>query len=1031
MHPRRIAKRISAKSRTRGISKRLHGTAGFARFRQPEIPKNWKFETQKLRETIHTSVSHCHYDDQFRRERLRNAVFEALSGQKTMKGAATAHNVPFTTLQTYFHRSRVLMAKIMNDNDVPPEQIQIPVSLTFSSFDMGNALAENQSLIKSKKSERLNSLMDVLVAKVMKSDVRINESLPPRDFASQQLGSSKRKPKKVHRLMPASTTKNKSLEDFESSDWFSDQSQNSSAESITAESNEVIAKYSKEEVIAMISSVFPDVTCLQEMCNSFLKSDPAFAEFNICRVKQILEPDGILRKNKTDFKKANENKGHAVRLSSESQNYECLDKIEKCINDVCRFSHYPSLQREALHKAVAMVIHGEYSVTAAASIMQLPTSTVHSYVRRARIALVAFLQKTEILDNEIIADECILRSNPVSKEVALDISDLMNVSTHDLNGQQNLRDALFEVLTKGVPVTEVSSDIAHSAFQSYITKARVPLGQWPYPTSSNIGEISTDLDAKLPNDNADEENANKMFTNTEPLPGNTSAGFTRETYISAIAHPNITKDLLKHERQFGARNLLTKAGESTNNSPQTESSLNSSIFGLNSSSDQFDNGSYIQSNISKNRPRRRKKIVNMNATSPGEREWLTRNGSVLYTESGSDYSDDEFDGLPRSIRGVIKLLSDTKSNRRVQGYTGTPENLTVKIDKAIFVLRQYRFRGDREKMRNAIFEVLYQSKTLSEASKMNNLAPTTLNTYVRLVKMLINTEKTKEECSIESAEKQELPMEPSSSAEDTKIYRELFVQNVDVMMLHTKPIINNAESFYKVLITYLIEQQYRRSEEAQRKMCANLEYVLLDGLSVTEALKVNKGPSEHVLQVYLSRCREVNKCIKTEFPNFKLSVAQAVNKGCANGKQDEVCIFIDLCRIAKYSVDILMPVRTLLCSDCVSVAHSDTSEVIKNSSMKHFSKQVQKESKESSTTGWTIGSLEHLNLIFSEDFYKALYDYLEKLNGVNFPIEDSLIVGLAKMIIDELPVNEQIFFADAVWGQWLTNYRKKHPEFDE
>ncbi|KAL3982527.1 helix-turn-helix Psq domain family protein [Acanthocheilonema viteae] len=946
MHPRRIAKRISAKSRTRGISKRLHGTAGFARFRQPEIPKNWKFETQKLRETIHTSVSHCHYDDQFRRERLRNAVFEALSGQKTMKGAATAHNVPFTTLQTYFHRSRVLMAKIMNDNDVPPEQIQIPVSLTFSSFDMGNALAENQSLIKSKKSERLNSLMDVLVAKVMKSDVRINESLPPRDFASQQLGSSKRKPKKVHRLMPASTTKNKSLEDFESSDWFSDQS--------------------------------------QEMCNSFLKSDPAFAEFNICRVKQILEPDGILRKNKTDFKKANENKGHAVRLSSESQNYECLDKIEKCINDVCRFSHYPSLQREALHKAVAMVIHGEYSVTAAASIMQLPTSTVHSYVRRARIALVAFLQKTEILDNEIIADECILRSNPVSKEVALDISDLMNVSTHDLNGQQNLRDALFEVLTKGVPVTEVSSDIAHSAFQSYITKARVPLGQWPYPTSSNIGEISTDLDAKLPNDNADEENANKMFTNTEPLPGNTSAGFT----LSAIAHPNITKDLLKHERQFGARNLLTKAGESTNNSPQTESSLNSSIFGLNSSSDQFDNGSYIQSNISKNRPRRRKKIVNMNATSPGEREWLTRNGSVLYTESGSDYSDDEFDGLPRSIRGVIKLLSDTKSNRRVQGYTGTPENLTVKIDK---VLRQYRFRGDREKMRNAIFEVLYQSKTLSEASKMNNLAPTTLNTYVRLVKMLINTEKTKEECSIESAEKQELPMEPSSSAEDTKIYRELFVQNVDVMMLHTKPIINNAESFYKVLITYLIEQQYRRSEEAQRKMCANLEYVLLDGLSVTEALKVNKGPSEHVLQVYLSRCREVNKCIKTEFPNFKLSVAQAVNKGCANGKQDEV-------------------------------AHSDTSEVIKNSSMKHFSKQVQKESKESSTTGWTIGSLEHLNLIFSEDFYKALYDYLEKLNGVNFPIEDSLIVGLAKMIIDELPVNEQIFFADAVWGQWLTNY---------
>lgn len=32
-------------------------------------------------------------------------------------------------------------------------------------------------------------------------------------------------------------------------------------------------------------------------------------------------------------------------------------------------------------------------------------------------------------------------------------------------------------------------------------------------------------------------------------------------------------------------------------------------------------------------------------------------------------------------------------------------------------------------------------------------------------------------------------------------------------------------------------------------MRASLEYVLLDGLSVTEALKVHKGPTEHVLQV--------------------------------------------------------------------------------------------------------------------------------------------------------------------------------------
>lgn len=57
-----------------------------------------------------------------------------------------------------------------------------------------------------------------------------------------------------------------------------------------------------------------------------------------------------------DYEKATEKKNHVLCLSSESQNYECLNKIEKCVNDVCRFSHYPALQKEALHKAVAMSV---------------------------------------------------------------------------------------------------------------------------------------------------------------------------------------------------------------------------------------------------------------------------------------------------------------------------------------------------------------------------------------------------------------------------------------------------------------------------------------------------------------------------------------------------------------------------------------------------------------------------------------------------------------------------------------------------
>lgn len=239
---------------------------------------------------------------------------------------------------------------------------------------------------------------------------------------------------------------------------------------------------------------------------------------------------------------------------------------------------------------------------------------------------------------------------------------------------------------------------------------------------------------------------------------------------------------------------------------------------------------------------------------------------------------------------------------------------------------------------------------------------------------------------------------PSLAEEDTKTGAEPLVQNVDVMLLHTKPIMNNLESFYKVLIAYLIEQQYRRSEEAQEKMRTSLEYVLLDGLSVAEALRVHKSPTEHVLQVYLSRCREVNRCIKTEFSNFKSNVIRAIRRNLMNDKQDVGAVQM----------------------------HNNTTRLAKNN-IKRFNKRLQ--NKELMTTEPTVGTLKHLNLIFSEDFRRPLYDYLKKLSGVNFPIEDSLIVGLAKMIVNGFPISKQIFFADTIWDEWLSNYRKEYPEF--
>uniref|UniRef100_A0A915Q6M1 Uncharacterized protein n=1 Tax=Setaria digitata TaxID=48799 RepID=A0A915Q6M1_9BILA len=1117
----RGTKRLNGEQEVGEVSKRRRKTPGFTPFKQVEIPASWKMESRKLREAVRISVAHCHYDDPSKRERLGNAVFEALSGQKTMKAAATLHEVPFTTLQTYFHRSRARMAKIMSDSDnALPEQIQIPVSLTLSTLNMGDALAkEKMSLAKSKKSRRLDSLLNVLMGKVVESGAWINGTPSSSDFAPQKLGSSKRKPKKVHRITPVSavTTANESLEgDRELSGWCTNQSQNP-VKDITAKSNEVTSKYSKEEVLAIIKSVISDSSLdentknlvkrildgildkslsADDMC-TFLRLEPSLMGSNIYRVEQVMKfPYISLNKDETDFQKSVENKSQMLYLSPESQDCECLDEIEKCVNDVCRFSHYPALQKEALRKAVSMVIRGEYSVSGAASIMNLPTSTVHPYVHRARTVLETFLPQQPKTNRETAADEYGLYNTSVSRDVKIVISYLMKISPYDLVGQQKLHDALSEVLMKDVPVAEVCSKygIAVDAFQSYITKARMLLGQSPYPTSSNTSNNreAVELGVNLSDhaeEHAGDDDYNKIFGDTGPLLRNISA---RDAVVSAAVavYPNVVKSLFNYEKQCDDRNLSVETGkkmESITDKSPTEDLL-SPALGVLINSDEFDYDKHNKPNIAKIRPSQGRRIENVNATSH-EGESPTKNITVSCGESGSDDGDNEFDGLPRSIRGVAKLLSDTKLDKlSTKDYTGTPENLALKIDK---VLRQYRFRGDRQKMRDGILEVLYKSKTLSEACKGNSLAPTTLSTYVRLVKVLINTEKTgtkglvrdlslpnpikliknesdrssnlalknelvNSEFSMASAEKdaergvvttvstsskvtlvdaengvdcailsnnlsdntcfeqmtkkQNLPAVSSSSAEeDTKIGTNLLIQNVDVMMLHTKSIMSNLESFYKVLIAYLIEQQYRRSEEAQEKMRASLEYVLLDGLSVTEALKIHNGPTEHVLQVYLSRCRKANRCIKTEFSNFKSSVARALNKNCMENKQSV--------EEAGSTVQI----------------NSNTAAVTKNYTVKRSSKRLQKREDDESTVGTvpTVGTLKHLDLIFSEDFRKPLYDYLKKLSRVNFPIEDTLIVGLAKMIIDEFPVNQKIFFADAVWEQWLAGYRKEHPEFEE
>lgn len=52
------------------------------------------------------------------------------------------------------------------------------------------------------------------------------------------------------------------------------------------------------------------------------------------------------------------------------------------------------------------------------------------------------------------------------------------------------------------------------------------------------------------------------------------------------------------------------------------------------------------------------------------------------------------------------------------------------------------------------------------------------------------------------------------------------LQNVDVMVLHSKSVIESQERLLKLTIAYLIKQQYRRSPDAQEVRFLSLMHLL-------------------------------------------------------------------------------------------------------------------------------------------------------------------------------------------------------------
>ncbi|VDM45982.1 unnamed protein product [Toxocara canis] len=423
-----------------------------------------------MQEVVWNAVSSCQYDDPEKKERLCTAVMDALSGEKTLKASSFFHGVPFTTVQTYFHRSREAMTKAMltideRDNE-PPNQIQVPVPLTTASYD-GHSSDSEQS--NEKKCGKLDSVLGLLAAKMEQRANSEENSASPDCYAPT--GSNKRKPKSVHRVVnePIANDEEGTFADslydmvyFGSSDEFKPSLYGQPGVTVDGEMSDTTSDEldgSEGDALLMFIFSVQDITgyevafadfagdeyarkvaegiversavgkstkvrlakaIVKEACERYcLTTDYLEAYFGAFRevmqqsgstsfiawngfadtgtTSNVTVSDGLSEANGSkgskvsDGKKGCEKESYVVGPPLDPSDKKRIAAIDACIEDVCKPSLYSAEQKEKLHKAISMVVRGERTVNAAANIMQLPSSTLHPYVHKARVALGSLL----------------------------------------------------------------------------------------------------------------------------------------------------------------------------------------------------------------------------------------------------------------------------------------------------------------------------------------------------------------------------------------------------------------------------------------------------------------------------------------------------------------------------------------------------------------------------------------------------------------------------------------------------------------
>ncbi|GMT06302.1 hypothetical protein PENTCL1PPCAC_28476 [Pristionchus entomophagus] len=408
-----------------------------------------------------------------------------------------------------------------------------------------------------------------------------------------------------------------------------------------------------------------------------------------------------------------------------------IEKIREVITAIVKRCMYQRTGKEALRAALYSVCVGELTLNAASNKFNLPQSTLHPYMFKARQRLGSVLppqatapvlwndQMKKYKPTSQVNPDCSssIGLNPSSKlsyameELDRTIIDLVITSHYDASGKQAIYEGVLAVITEGISVPEASkrTGIPASTIQTYAGRTRNALN---IPTKTEDVEF-------IPR---------RKEPPTIALIAKADTATREEVERLATAQLSVMVDTSRREVFFRAV-VASVLGEKTIREACEEDSLAPSSI--------HPYVTKIRHILGKRCPA--PKLVVNAKTSTAVKKDKRMNDDQLVTLREDEVIAIDGITVPKSVGLLTRLMTIGQIDyAHAQPFLGSREELKGKLK---MIVKAFHYRGQVGNLLEAICHVYVEDQTIPEACQKYKVNYTTLANYARAIKIFIDFSK--------------------------------------------------------------------------------------------------------------------------------------------------------------------------------------------------------------------------------------------------------------------------------------------------